>query len=921
MLRNEKIGQYEVLQAYGDQIAIVKDTTFEAADTFLMTISDHLELLEIKSFDLPGFPQLLNQFQWKEKACFIYREFDGCHLDTIPYDVDYSVDAIRDLCLSIHRIWKLSNECFYPNLNLEELYLTKEGDLVFRNAYNFAFYQKCSEESITKQLAYILYQMVTGRNQLIDIRLFDPSFSYILNSTIVQCAKGETSLELEAFATTLMQYNETDQMVYQQDKSLRPPRRRKNSFIRYMPDFDHLEFHKVTITHEIENIDKKEETKDTETGKSVKEIVKEDHEIKSMDSGITSKPTEKIEKVEIKPRDDHQEKQKKSTVTEKTKEKLSVSEKEEAVQDRKEENSGRKVKEKNIEIKKQNQDQDDIHLLKDEHRKKAEKIVDGSSSEKSLKKEGNSGRSGIPKPKKTPRQKPEASKLDSSKERGIPKQENKKNTHRDSSWNHSFSKRNEKKQETTKVPARDDNENKDPKKKIPVKKQPSAKNEQKKNDTVSVKQDIQEKKPVQKQEKIQQKQPVLLESKNKEIVEKIEKVKNTETVISIHKDQQKVNLINRNDENIETEPKQQVIQKESSHTKNESQFDKKPDDSYAKPVIIQEEVKKPEVIIERTLEDKAVELSKDFLNNEISNNTKSEKLTQTDHEQTMDDFLKEYELETGKKLRQPIKIYIPKQVKMAIIGCSIIVISIIGIFVHKTRQQNKYNDMIEVVERSTNHNEKIKTLQNAIKMLPKESKAYEKLLDVYLDDAVFSSKEESAFLKVIHKNWDKVKKGDGYGDLAYEIGKAYWYYYQYDNMNNEEITRMKSAVQWFQDSMKYKSTKKYHRIAKIYCEIGKFNQEITLNVKEGTDKGVYKKYYKNLKNLLEIGNSNTVASLELYKLTVNSIDTYHERFIDDGIDEEEINQTKQDVLYKVNETSVVTEKEKELKNEILYGNK
>ena len=83
----------------------------------------------------------------------------------------------------------------------------------------------------------------------------------------------------------------------------------------------------------------------------------------------------------------------------------------------------------------------------------------------------------------------------------------------------------------------------------------------------------------------------------------------------------------------------------------------------------------------------------------------------------------------------------------------------------------------------------------------------------------------------------------------------------------------------------------------------------------------YKKYYNNLKDLLEIGNSNTVASLELYKLTVNSIDTYRERFIDDGINEEEINQTKQDVLYKVNETSVVTEKEKELKNTILYSSK
>ena len=280
----------------------------------------------------------------------------------------------------------------------------------------------------------------------------------------------------------------------------------------------------------------------------------------------------------------------------------------------------------------------------------------------------------------------------------------------------------------------------------------------------------------------------------------------------------------------------------------------------------------------------------------------------------------EYKVKKERKFIMP-KINIPMSVRIAIISSVLLVIGVGGFCIHNIHQKNKYNDIIEVVDRSTNQKEKIKMLHQAIDILPKASKAYEKLLDVYLEDAVFSSKEESAYLKTIHQNWDKVKKGDGYGNLSYEIGKAYWYYYEYDDMNNEEITRMKSAVQWFEDSMKYKSTAKHHRIAKIYCEIGKFNQEITLNVKEGTDKGVYMKYYNNLKDLLEIGNSNTVASLELYKLTVNSIDTYRERFIDDGVNEEEINQTKQDVLYKVNETSVVTEKEKELKNTILYSSK
>lgn len=909
MLRNEKIGQYEVLQTYGDQIAIVKDTTFEAADTFIMTISDRLELLEIKNFELPGFPQLINQFQWGEKACFIHREFDGCHLDTIPYDVDYSVEVIRNLCLSIHRIWKISNKCFYPTIDLEELYLTKDGDFIFRNAYNFAYYQKCSEESITKQLAKVLYQMVTGRNQLIDIRLFDPSFSYILNSTILQCAKGETSLELEAFATTLLQYNETDQMIYQQDKSLRPPRRRKNSFVRYMPDFDHLEFQKIAITYKEKNVSE-ENTKENELENITKQVNDEVYEIEHIDSEIELPEQSKendIEKERTEFRKEIQKDQTESDVQDQKDQPIY----EEIVQDQnKEQKADEKQEEKKIVGEKQDQNPKSSDHLKGMH----EKEVDEPTEETVQRKEGSGRRSSIPKPQKIQRSKPEIPKQNLFKEKNTEKkkqnegnkvkQEN--NIQRESSWNHSLSRSKQIQAKHDKI----NDQNKNREKKVSEKQLHS---QQKKKEMASEQHKIQETKPI--QEKVSQKQSVV---EKKDVgKDKIDKVG------IVQKEKNKKSNSDKDSVEIKEEikPVQSIRRFKSFSAKNETSTEEKQDILSVKPVTIQEDINVPETIIETITENKETDPSKITLENKASNMIEVEDTTQTESEQTMEDFLNEYEMETGKKLRQPVKIYIPKQIKMAIVGCLVLVIGITGIFVHKTRQRNKYNDMIEVVERSTNHDEKIKTLKEAIKMLPKESKAYEKLLDVYLDDAVFSSKEESAFLKVIHQNWDKVKKGDGYGNLAYEIGKAYWYYYEYDDTNNEEITRMKSAVQWFQDSMKYKSTEKYHRIAKIYCEIGKFNQEITLNVKEGTDKGVYKKYYNNLKNLLEIGNSNTVASLELYKLTVNSIDTYHERFIDDGIDEEEINQTKQDVLYKVNETSVVTEKEKELKNNILYGNK
>ena len=71
-------------------------------------------------------------------------------------------------------MWTLSNGYFYPEIDMNQLYFTKDQNLVFKNAYNFSMYKKCDEGFITKQLSYVLYQLVTGRKQLDDIRSIDP---------------------------------------------------------------------------------------------------------------------------------------------------------------------------------------------------------------------------------------------------------------------------------------------------------------------------------------------------------------------------------------------------------------------------------------------------------------------------------------------------------------------------------------------------------------------------------------------------------------------------------------------------------------------------------------------------------------------------------------------------------------------------
>lgn len=45
---SQKIGQYEVLKTYGKDAAIVTDTMFETTDSYIMTVSEQLDLLGLK---------------------------------------------------------------------------------------------------------------------------------------------------------------------------------------------------------------------------------------------------------------------------------------------------------------------------------------------------------------------------------------------------------------------------------------------------------------------------------------------------------------------------------------------------------------------------------------------------------------------------------------------------------------------------------------------------------------------------------------------------------------------------------------------------------------------------------------------------------------------------------------------------------
>jgi hypothetical protein len=104
---------------------------------------------------------------------------------------------------------------------------------------------------------------------------------------------------------------------------------------------------------------------------------------------------------------------------------------------------------------------------------------------------------------------------------------------------------------------------------------------------------------------------------------------------------------------------------------------------------------------------------------------------------------------------------------------------------------------------------------------------------------------------------------------------------------------MKSSIQWFEDAVNYGTQDSdYFTMATIYRDIGKFNRDITLNIEEASDRGMYLPYFENIRDLLVLVESgsdeNEIVRLELYRLAVNSIETYAHKFRVDGLAREDV---------------------------------
>lgn len=254
-----------------------------------------------------------------------------------------------------------------------------------------------------------------------------------------------------------------------------------------------------------------------------------------------------------------------------------------------------------------------------------------------------------------------------------------------------------------------------------------------------------------------------------------------------------------------------------------------------------------------------------------------------------------------------------------------ILFAAIGIFALQMRTQTNnadYNQNLLQAEKAATSDEKALYYGKAIEIKPLELEAYLGMIEAFKDDAVFSIDEERVFKESINPNIGALREQPGYGDLAFEIGKLYWYYYDYGKTAtaDNQITRMKSAIQWFKDAVDYGGTEtSYYVMASIYKDIGEFNRDINLNIEEASDKGKYEPYWRNLESLVATisDNESEIVQLEVCRLVVYSIETYARKFKGDGVSQIEMNSLLSQVTTLVYSVETTSDKTEALKNEVV----
>ena len=210
------------------------------------------------------------------------------------------------------------------------------------------------------------------------------------------------------------------------------------------------------------------------------------------------------------------------------------------------------------------------------------------------------------------------------------------------------------------------------------------------------------------------------------------------------------------------------------------------------------------------------------------------------------------------------------------------------------RQGDAYEELMHMAEISSDSVEACKLYFDAAAIDESRQDAYHGFYARAVEDGIFSEAEEELFLKLSigsHRylqNFQK-KNEPAYADFCYEMGNAYWYYYEH------EESRQARAVSWFQTARDYyaedSAKSMEYRRCRLYVELGTFYKTVIASQIDGTDAGMYGAYWHSLIELKELNDvepDREIITLRMYREIASRVVEYVKYFREDGVTSDEI---------------------------------
>ncbi|MCI7438362.1 MAG: serine/threonine protein kinase [Coriobacteriaceae bacterium] len=238
-------------------------------------------------------------------------------------------------------------------------------------------------------------------------------------------------------------------------------------------------------------------------------------------------------------------------------------------------------------------------------------------------------------------------------------------------------------------------------------------------------------------------------------------------------------------------------------------------------------------------------------------------------------------------------------VGLAVVACIALAMGIVGTTGRIVMTNGDYDHWMEVGRQSSSTSEAVAAYERAAQIKPGETGAYKGLVGRFRDNGSFTTDEEAQLRLALLPNLAQVSSSKDYADLAFDIGKLYWYEFGVDPSEAASLdrstqlegrsARIRAAGEWMRAAASDPSYEN-HDIAQVYADIADFNSNIVPLINEGSDQGVYSPYFSNLQTLVSsMANSeNDVMKLETANLVLDSLTTYPRKFRADGISEDDM---------------------------------